>query len=618
MYHFVAMIWEHRDLVADMEALRLRQLLLGLPSRLALTLCMDGMAVFTAQPRERSLRHYRLAGGAGIVLGRLFSRTPATGCPIDRLLCDDDAADQLVKDGGRRLVNDYWGSYVAFLRSRERGTFQVLRDCSGWIPCFRTRHANVELFFSDLYHLVPLELPQHTLNFRYLAAYICDPSLQIRETGLNEVTELLAGDCVEISPVGTRQFCAWHPRQFALSNAFEDRHQAQGELKRITQDCVGAWAGTYDNILLSLSGGLDSAIVLGCLERAPVKPAVTCFNQCTENTADDERRFARLAAALARAPLIEEPWSAAILDERLFDLPKLPKPYPGDIYWWLERNTRNDLAIRTGAEAIWTGQGGDHLFWAFRPYPIAADYVARHGIDIGLCGVVASGARLSRKSYLSVLIAAIKLGKSSKRWRPEYLESQLGHFVTADALLNSRDGYIVNPWSSGVDDLPKTKQIQIDQLADVVNRHKHMPGAERAYQRHPLQSQPLMELCLAIPTYVLAHGGRRRGLARDAFSDRVPRAIIEREDKGETSARIRAMIRQNEFFLRGILLDGILVKENIVSRFALEAILVKGQSWRPDNYWALLGCITAEIWARSPSVAGPHAPRGTVRRQVGC
>jgi asparagine synthase (glutamine-hydrolysing) len=180
----------------------------------------------------------------------------------------------------------------------------------------------------------------------------------------------------------------------------------------------------------------------------------------------------------------------------------------------------------------------------------------------------------------------------------------MGHFVNADALPENCDEYVANPWTEEMDDLPKTKQVQIGLLADLVNRHKHMPGAERAYQRHPLQSQPLMELCLTIPTYVLAQGGRRRGLARDAFEDRVPRAIIEREDKGETSARIRAMIRENEPFLRCTLLDGVLVQERIVSRRALEAILVNGLSWRPENYWALLGCVTAEIWARTPTVAG--------------
>jgi asparagine synthase (glutamine-hydrolysing) len=604
MYHFVGLIWDHHNPLADCAARRLQNLLRDSQSHLGLILSVDGMVVLAAPPRERALGAYLLAGGAGVVLGRLFSRAIADSYAVDRLSIDENVAGELANHGGQRLIEDYWGSYVAFLRSPERGNCQVVRDCSGWIPCFRTRYAEVEILFSDVIELEPLKLPRFTLNYRYLAAYIYNPSLQIRDSGLTEVTEILAGDCVEFSQSLVRQFCIWNPRQFVLSNSFDDQYQARCELKRITQECISAWAAQYDNILLSLSGGLDSAIVLGCLMRAPVIPTITCFNQCTENTADDERRFARLAAALAHAPLIEEPWSDPTLDARVFSLPKLPKPYPGDIYWWLERDARSDLAVRTGAEAIWTGQGGDHLFWAFRPFPIAADYVSRHGVDRGLWGVVAGAARLNTKSYLSVLSTAIKLGISRKPWRHAAIQEQMGHFVNADALPENCDEYVTNPWTREIDDLPKTKQVQIRLLADLVNRHKHMPGAERAYQRHPLQSQPLMELCLTIPTYVLAQGGRRRGLARAAFEDRVPRAIIEREDKGETSARIRAMIRGNEPFLRDTLLDGVLVQERIVSRRALEVILVNGLSWRPENYWALLACVTAEIWARTPTVAG--------------
>jgi asparagine synthase (glutamine-hydrolysing) len=601
VYRFVVLIWDSRNPAADSAASRFRFLLAKPQRQLSLTWSGVGMSVFSARPRESALRPYVLPNAAGVVLGCLFARASNSSIDAERLTADDDLARRLANGGREGLIENYWGSYIAFLQSPERGDCRVIRDCSGWLPCFRTRRENIDIVFSDLEELEPLALPRFTLNSLYLTAYIHDPSLQIRDTGLSEVTELLAGDCVEFSGSRVRQFCIWNPRSYVLGNVIEERYQAQQALERVTQDCVNAWAGQYDNIMLSLSGGLDSAIVLGCLMKASARPAITCFNQCTKNTADDERRFARLAAALADVPLIEESWSDAVLDAAVFDIPKLPKPYPGDLYWWLEQDLRNDIALRTRAKAIWTGQGGDHLFWAFRPFPIAADYVWRHGIDRGLCPIVAAGARLGKKSYLSVLRTAITLGRSRERWRPEVIQEQMGHFVNPEALPHDRDGYATNPWVAAADDLPKGKQVQITLLADLLNRHKHSPGAERAYQRHPLQSQPLMELCLSIPTYVLAPG-RSRGLARNAFADRVPQAIIDREDKGETSARIRAMIRQNEAFLRDVLLDGILVRERIVMRPPLEAILTNGHSWRLENYWALLACVTAEIWARTRSV----------------
>jgi asparagine synthase (glutamine-hydrolysing) len=303
---------------------------------------------------------------------------------------------------------------------------------------------------------------------------------------------------------------------------------------------------------------------------------------------------------------VERPWAEAKLDAQLFSLPKAPKPGAGDLYWWLERDFRNDLAERTGAEAIWTGQGGDHLFWAFRTFPIAADYISRHGIDLGLLRVVSDAARLGNRSYLSVLRTAFELGRSQDPWTPDDVRAREAYFVNADALPENRDEYVAHPWTSGAASLPKAKQIQISLLAEVLNRHRHMPGAEHAYQRHPLLSGPLIELCLQIPIYVLVQGGQRRALARKAFCDRVPREIIEREDKGDTTARVRTMIRQNEPFLREILLTGILARERIVSKHELETILVDGQSYRPENSWPLLACISAEIWARTWTTTAPR------------
>jgi asparagine synthase (glutamine-hydrolysing) len=126
-----------------------------------------------------------------------------------------------------------------------------------------------------------------------------------------------------------------------------------------------------------------------------------------------------------------------------------------------------------------------------------------------------------------------------------------------------------------------------------------MPGLELAEEHHPLQSQPLMELCLKIPSYVLQKGGRQRALARDAFGDVLPNAIAGREDKGETEWFVREFIRRNELPIREAVLDGALVRERIVIRSELEPFLMKRQPMRTEQYWALLACLASELFLRS-------------------
>jgi asparagine synthase (glutamine-hydrolysing) len=462
-------------------------------------------------------------------------------------------------------------------------------------------YMDIEIVFSDLGDLASLALPSLTINLRYLSAFIYYNQLQIRETGYSEITEVLAGECVECAQGSTQQFSMWDPRKFVAADSMDDYDAAEAALRRVTQRCINAWAGVSNNVLLSLSGGFDSAVVLGCLARAPVVPKITCFNQCLEGSADDERKYARLAASRANVSLLELPWSDAEIGERVFEIPKAPKPSTGDLEWWLEIELRNDVARRTAADAIWTGQGGDHLFWAPRNHPIAADYVARNGIGFGFPRVVGDAARLFGDSYLSVIRKAIVLGFSKKPWRPEEIRVIECRFVNFEALPDNVDEYIANPWiaSGASSNLPKTKQAQILFLADVLNRHRHLPGAEFAYQEHPLLSQPLMELCLQIPTYLLVRGGRRRAMARSAFRDLVPREIVEREDKGDTAERSRALLRQNQAFLRDLLWNGILARSGILQKRAIEDILLHGQSYREEDYWPLRSWVTAEIWAQT-------------------
>src|SRR3546814_5721791 len=49
---------------------------------------------------------------------------------------------------------------------------------------------------------------------------------------------------------------------------------------------------------------------------------------------------------------------------------------------------------------------------------------------------------------------------------------------------------------------------------------------------HPLLSQPVIEHCLAIPTWLQCAGGCDRSIARQAFKPDLPAKVIERRGKG--------------------------------------------------------------------------------------
>ena len=173
------------------------------------------------------------------------------------------------------------------------------------------------------------------------------------------------------------------------------------------------------------------------------------------------------------------------------------------------------------------------------------------------------------------------------------------YFVDRAALPKDADDFVTHPWAADTEDLPRGKQMQIRFLAEVANRHRPIPQLECAPQHHCLLSQPLMELCLQIPTYLLLRGGRERGLAREAFADRVPAQILRRREKGSIVFHATEMIRQSEPFVRALLLEGVLADAGVIVRKELEPYIVHGQPFREEHLLPMLACIAAEVWART-------------------
>jgi asparagine synthase (glutamine-hydrolysing) len=136
-------------------------------------------------------------------------------------------------------------------------------------------------------------------------------------------------------------------------------------------------------------------------------------------------------------------------------------------------------------------------------------------------------------------------------------------------------------------------------------------GGDTDIERTPvLMSQPLMELCLRIPSYVWITGGRDRAIARRAFADVLPPAIVRRQQKGAIDQYNLRIFDANEAYVRDLLLDGLLVKEGLLDRARLERYLTRGASRTGFEYNDVLRHhLCTETWLRrwtqtSQSAAG--------------
>lgn len=122
------------------------------------------------------------------------------------------------------------------------------------------------------------------------------------------------------------------------------------------------------------------------------------------------------------------------------------------------------------------------------------------------------------------------------------------------------------------DDDPKGKYLHILISALFsIEHYDHWDTDYYAARVHAYLTQPIIEACLRIPTWVLTYSGVDRGLARKAFLSDLPRDVVRRFSKSTPDEFYRDIYKHNLAYLRDVLLDGVMVREQLLLRNKLEA-----------------------------------------------
>lgn len=599
-HSYIVLLWDAENGLNAATALQLQTLLRQQEgSFVRQPIGPGGVALLPDRPGGIT-QCYGLPDGAGLVFGSLFRAGSSTRLLADDLLSDSRLRCDSTSATREHLIRNYWGAYVAILPGPSGTSWEVLRDCSGMIPCYYTSISGVTVVFSDVRQILCLE-PVLALNWKYITAFLSWPHLQIRETGLRGVFELLAGEGITIRRSRRETHFAWSPESVCASEPLLDENDARQALLDAGTLSVTAWAGAFSRIVHSLSGGFDSSVVLGLLMSSPQRPDVICVNRFGNGPGEDERHHAQTAARAYGAPLIEFPWDSAAMsfDASCLSAPPPLKPAITFLVALLEAPLWDEICAAQRAESIWTGQGGDHLFMTARTDLGVADCQRLCGLGSDLRMAIRDSAALTGHSIWHVMVHATAALINPQHTASAARVAPDPRFVCAEAVPSDLQAYVQHPWSIPSPPLLPGKHFQLMQLADVLNRHRSMPGIRNTEEFHPLLSQPLLEVVLRIPLHILLRNGRTRGLARRAFSDLVPPQILARELKGNTATYYADLFRRSLPFTKELLLDGILVREGVLSRSALIDALESDEPLAGANYFPMFACLACEVWARS-------------------
>lgn len=572
MFRYVAFVWNDQDAGAREAARALLQRRAGAGQDWRVALRGSGIEVLYTGAGHGSCTAYLLAEG-GAVFGNLFARSQeGVSTPASPAL---EAADSraILDSNGRHLIESFWGRYVAFLHDAGARATWVVRDPSGGMPCYVVRCRGVDIYFSWMDDIVGLLDAPLEVNWPYLIATVCFLRQHSAGTGLREVTQVLAGECVETRGGVSKRFFYWDPLQIANTDVIEGLDEAVAAMRQCVRDVIHAWASCHDHVLLSLSGGLDSSIVLACLKDAPSQPRITCFHYYPLGADLDERAYARAAAAKAGLELLERPRDSSFSLRPLLGIHRMPEPT--NYSYFLEHSRLEaQLAAEQGAAAVVIGYGGDQLFYQERAEWAPGDFLHRRGLRPGVLRVALDAAQMDQISVWRVLGEAASGYLAQQRWSVLQEAGRKRPLLMPSVITEARrSAGFLHPLLRHPRGAPSGKLWHAHQISQPFDFYDPLQAESDAERLSPLCSQPLMELCLRIPTYVLTHGGWDRAVARRAFYDDLPPEVRNRRHKGGIEEHLRLTLEHNRPFLRELLLDGALVREGIIDRARLAEVL---------------------------------------------
>lgn len=558
-----------------------------------------GLAVVALKPSPATVSVVALDGDAGVVVGTLFSSGAEQAGPVVRL--KREPSSRIVASGGRELISQYWGSYVAFIRDARASLLHVIRDPCGPVSCFVTHADGIDIlcaFVDDIADLSGIKL---AVDWESVGAFFVSNHQINDRTGLLDLAELLPGQRMTWSPTKQRERSwVWNPVEIAAAPNRQSYADARDAFRSTTERCVAAWTSSCDSILVRMSGGLDSSVVAGLVGRMR-SGSVSGVHFVGRGYESFELGLAREAAISSGIPLVERNFDTDALSFRGAAIgPRVARPTKQLL------GSDSDAILvavceAAGTDCVMSGHGGDAIFLQRSIAGDAlTDYLRLNGAGRDALNVAYNTATMLELSIWQILKDALSKVIGRRRWDPDTLltggRSSPHQPLTREALRSLPRAVFASAWLDEARSLPNGKAEQVRSLLALRNYHPVRGHALSCRAVHPLISQPLIELSLRTPTYVFCYGGSDRALERDAFADIIPKSVARRLNKGFINHSANASLVQDFVYIRDLVLNGGCMKQGILDRKTVEELLTPEHLLQGKGLGSVMDLVAVESW----------------------
>lgn len=486
------------------------------------------------------------------IRGRLIAK----GYRFVTTTSDTEVLLHLYEEKREAMLQDLNGMFAFVVYDRARRLLFGARDRVGIKPLYYSRQPGLFAFGSELKSLLALPTIKREVHRQSLFHYMTLLYIPGEGTIFSDIRRLAPGHWFQFD-VSTRKLTLqsyWRPDVRRAENRSEAEWCAL--IRHELREAVRRWTLSDVPLACSLSGGIDSATIVGLLSEIGHKRVKT---YSLGFTGEEETRWNELNLARQVAKRWDTDHHEIVLqpEELLNDLVQmvwhLDEPYGGGLpSWYVFRLMSNDVKVAL------TGTGGDELFGNYGKFSrLESSPVLR--VLLKRPGLVEAGRRLPswvwsawRKAAGAIPDNLVGIPRKQRLMELEQLcGAPFGHHYHAYFSDGAKRETVFNGACEGVDDTEAYLQRLFDEARTTSARdgvayvdfqtqlsEEYLMMTDRLSMAHSLEARvpfldhAFVEMVLRIPSAIRTRPDDLKYLLKKAIGDLLPEDILGARKRG--------------------------------------------------------------------------------------
>ena len=401
------------------------------------------------------------------------------------------------------------GAFVVAWRTGTGGV-HLVRDPIGHRTLYYAVNQGQLTFASTLRALLDSGALPRRLDLRSVAAYLAYAYVPGRDTLVEGAFEVLPGEHIAFEGSSLARHTFWEiPTE---PTSYESEAALERQLRRVLEEQVSAALPAGSPVAASLSGGIDSSLIVALAQRLHSEPVHTfsiTFGAPHKDELEHSALVARHCKTKHTVVLLTAEAIVAHLDDTIACLSK-PNGDPLTV--------PNALLFRQMAEhagVALNGEGGDPCFGGPKNVPM---------VLAELYGEDPADEHWRERSYLRAH------GKCSDELE-ELLEPEVFRAISHPLESDLEPWFTSRRWSTLVGRLLAIN-VRFKGGHHILPKVDALSAPFGVLARSPLFDRSLVELAFAIPPQLKLHGATEKYLLKRAVHDLLPAEIVNRPKSG--------------------------------------------------------------------------------------